>query len=216
MAFRRGSPNGCAREIDRFYQGRAGWPSFFDPQQRLLTAIPGPVEAESFGKVTVTDQQDALTHVDQAGAARMVDVGTKPVTERVAVARATVRAASTTLETIRAGAARKGDVVAVARLAGIMAAKRTSELIPLCHQIQLSSVDVDIDLSAATTMAITTTAKTTGPTGVEMEALIAASLAALTVYDMCKAVDRGMTIEEVCLVEKSGGRSGAWRRDQPA
>ena len=154
-----------------------------------------------------------LTHFDDSGNAHMVDVGTKGETERIAVARASVTMQAATLKLIAAKKAAKGDVLAVAQLAGIMAAKRTPELIPLCHPLSLSSVDVKLSLDKKrSAVDIEATCKLKGRTGVEMEALTAASVAALTVYDMCKAVDRGMVITDVCLVEKRGGRSGTWRR----
>ncbi len=155
-----------------------------------------------------------LTHFDDKGAARMVDVGSKQVTERIAVAKATVAMRPETLALIVEGRAAKGDVLAVARLAGIMAAKRTADLIPLCHPLALSSVAVDLACDkAANTVEITATCKVAGRTGVEMEALTAASVAALTVYDMCKSVDRAMTIGKIRLTHKSGGKSG--RFDAP-
>jgi cyclic pyranopterin phosphate synthase len=153
----------------------------------------------------------ALTHFDERGNARMVDVGAKQETERVAVARASVVMQPATLALIRDGKATKGDVLAVAQLAGIMAAKRTADLIPLCHPLALSSVDVRLSLDAArNAVDIEATCKLKGRTGVEMEALTAASVAALTVYDMCKAVDRGMVISDVRLLHKSGGKSGTF------
>jgi len=155
-----------------------------------------------------------LSHLDERGRAAMVDVGGKDETERVARAEAAVVMAPETLAVIVDEAVPKGDVIAVARLAGIMAAKRTHELIPLCHQLNLSSVAVDIEADEALPgLRIATEARLRGRTGVEMEALVAASTAALTVYDMCKAVDRGMEVTGVRLLEKSGGRSGHWRRD---
>lgn len=155
-----------------------------------------------------------LTHLDADGTARMVDVGEKQVTARRAVARATVRMTPKTAARVAAGDAPKGDVLGVARIAGIQAAKRTGELIPLCHPIGLDHVEVDgvID-AAAGTITLTTTASVTARTGVEMEAMTAASVAALTVYDMVKGLDKGVEISEVVLLEKSGGRSGHWRRD---
>jgi len=143
----------------------------------------------------------------------MVDVGDKDVTDRRAVARAVVRMAVETAELVKAGNAPKGDVLGVARIAGVMAAKRTAELVPLCHPLPLSFVDVeaevDVDHGAVT---LTAETRTTGQTGVEMEAMTAASVAALTVYDMVKGVERGVLIEKVELLEKSGGKSGAWSR----
>jgi cyclic pyranopterin phosphate synthase len=152
-----------------------------------------------------------LTHLDARGRARMVDVSAKPVTRREAVAEAFVRMRPATVAQIAAGSLPKGDVLAVARLAGIMAAKRTPELIPLCHPLALSSVTVDV-VPGASGVRIESRVAVDGRTGVEMEALTAVSVAALTLYDMCKAVDRGMTIEGVALVEKRGGRSGTWVR----
>ncbi len=156
---------------------------------------------------------DRLTHLDEHGDARMVDVGGKPVTERRAVARAVVRMTPETARIVAAGDAPKGDVLGVARIAGIMAAKKTGELIPLCHPIGLDHVDVDgvVDVEAGT-ITLTASAGVTARTGVEMEAMTAASVAALTVYDMVKGVERGVAIEEVVLLEKSGGASGTWRR----
>jgi cyclic pyranopterin monophosphate synthase len=154
-----------------------------------------------------------LTHLDAAGRARMVDVGAKPATERRAVARAVVRVSAETAQKVLAGDAPKGDVIGVARIAGIQAAKRTAELIPLCHPLPLSFVGVDAQIDAdAGQITLTAEARTTGPTGVEMEAMTAASVAALTVYDMVKGIERGAEIAEVVLLEKSGGRSGRWTR----
>jgi cyclic pyranopterin phosphate synthase len=154
-----------------------------------------------------------LTHLDASGAARMVDVGEKPPTERRAVARAVVRVSPATAAKVKAGDTPKGDVIGVARIAGIQAAKRTSELIPLCHPLSLSYVGVDgsIDVEAGE-IELIAEARTTGPTGVEMEALTGASVAALTIYDMVKGVERGAEIASVALLQKSGGRSGDWRR----
>jgi cyclic pyranopterin monophosphate synthase len=155
-----------------------------------------------------------LTHLDSVGRARMVDVGDKPASERRAVARAVVRVSPRTAEAVVAGDAPKGDVLGVARIAGIQAAKRTAELIPLCHPLPLSFAGVEADVDAQTgTITLTAEARTTGPTGVEMEAMTAASVAALTVYDMVKGLERGAEIAEVVLLEKSGGRSGHWTRD---
>jgi cyclic pyranopterin phosphate synthase len=143
----------------------------------------------------------------------MVDVGAKPVTDRVATAKARVVMQPATLRMIAAGEAKKGDVFGVARLAGIMGAKRTADLIPLCHPLPLTSVSVDLVPDGEDAVEITTTVRTSGRTGVEMEALTAASVAALTVYDMCKAVDRGMRVEGLRVVAKSGGKSGDFRQD---
>ncbi len=154
-----------------------------------------------------------LTHLDSSGRARMVDVGEKPATERRAVARATVRVSVQTARAVLAGDAPKGDVLGVARIAGIQAAKRTAELIPLCHPLGLSFVGVEGSVDASDgRIVLTAEARTTGPTGVEMEAMTAASVAALTVYDMVKGIERGAEIAEVVLLEKSGGRSGHWTR----
>src|SRR5579875_3494089 len=156
---------------------------------------------------------ERLTHLDAAGQARMVDVGAKPPTERRALARALVRVSPATAATVAAGDAPKGDVLGVARIAGIQAAKRTSELIPLCHPLALSFVNVEGTIDAESgTIELTAEARTTGPTGVEMEALTAASVAALTVYDMVKGIERGAEIASVHLLEKSGGKSGLWQR----
>ena len=153
-----------------------------------------------------------LTHIDDRGAAHMVDVSDKAVTERTARARAFVVMAPATLEEIGSGGMPKGDVFAVARVAGIQAAKRTSDLIPLCHPLPLARVSVEFEPAGPDRLQVAATCKVSGRTGVEMEALTAATVAALTVYDMCKAMDRGMRIEGVELLEKTGGRSGTWRR----
>jgi cyclic pyranopterin phosphate synthase len=157
-----------------------------------------------------------LTHLDSTGRARMVDVGAKPATERTARARATVSVSPETARKLRDGDAPKGDVLGVARIAGIQAAKRTSELIPLCHPLALSYVGVDgsIDVDKGE-IEVLVEARTTGPTGVEMEALTGASVAALTVYDMVKGIERGARITSVTLLYKSGGRSGEWRAAEP-
>ena len=154
-----------------------------------------------------------LTHFDSSGASRMVDVGEKQVARRIARASGLVRMAAETVTLIRDKRAAKGDVLEVARLAGIMATKRTAELIPLCHPLQLESVTIDFAFLDEQTLRIEATVQVEAKTGVEMEALTAVSVAALTVYDMCKAVDRGIAIERIQLEEKSGGRSGHWRRD---
>jgi cyclic pyranopterin phosphate synthase len=155
-----------------------------------------------------------LTHFDSRGNAAMVDVSAKPVTARTATARGEVRLSAETLALIMEGRARKGDVLGAARLAGIMAAKRTAELIPLCHPLPISSVAVDLTPDPALPgIVIDATVRTTGQTGVEMEALTAVSVAALTVYDMCKSVDRAMRIEAIRLTHKAGGKSGEFRQD---
>lgn len=151
-----------------------------------------------------------LSHLDERGAARMVDVSAKAETVRTARAEALVVMQPATLELILSGGSPKGDVLAVARVAGIMGAKRTSELIPLCHPLPLSSVTVDFEATGLGTLRVEAVARTTGKTGVEMEALTAVTIAALTVYDMCKAAEKGIRIEGVRLLEKHGGKSGGW------
>ena len=152
---------------------------------------------------------EKLTHIDALGRPRMVDVSDKPDTQREAVAKGVVRMQASTLDRLRKGEVAKGDVLAVAQLAGIMAAKETPHLIPLCHPILIADVKVEFSLDEKNSaVEITTTAKSTGKTGVEMEALTATAVAALTIYDMCKAVDRSMKIENIRLVRKSGGKSG--------
>jgi cyclic pyranopterin phosphate synthase len=153
-----------------------------------------------------------LSHFDDRGQSRMVDVGDKPISRRMARASGVVRMAAETLALIRDRRLAKGDVLEVARLAGIMGAKRTPELIPLCHPLPLDSVTIDFSFPDSTTLAIEAAARVTARTGIEMEALTAVSMAALTVYDMCKSVDRSISIGAIQLEEKSGGRSGNWRR----
>jgi cyclic pyranopterin phosphate synthase len=158
-----------------------------------------------------------LTHLNARGEAHIVDVGEKAVTRRRAVARARLEAEAETIAAITGGTLKKGDALATARIAGIMAAKKTAELIPLCHPIALTKVEVEITPEAAgTTLLIVAVAETTDRTGVEMEALTAVSVAALTLYDMAKAIDRGMRVTGLELVEKTGGKSGDFRRDAPA
>ncbi len=158
---------------------------------------------------------DGLTHLDESGAARMVDVGEKEATSREARAGAWVVMNRSTLDLITSGEVPKGDVFAAARIAGIMAAKNTHHLVPLCHPLKMDSVSVEFEVDeAGSRLGIQTVAKATDRTGVEMEALLAATIAALTVYDMCKAVDRGMEITGVRLLSKSCGRSGAWERKE--
>jgi cyclic pyranopterin phosphate synthase len=154
----------------------------------------------------------SLTHLNERGEAHIVDIGDKASTKRCAVAQARVIAQSSTITAIMGGSLKKGDALAVARIAGIMAAKKTSELIPLCHPIPLTKVSVDISAESDTTIRIEATAETTGQTGVEMEALVAASTAALTLSDMAKAIDRAMIVTDICLLEKSGGKSGDFTR----
>jgi cyclic pyranopterin phosphate synthase len=155
-----------------------------------------------------------LTHFDDTGAAHMVDVGTKPETERVAIASGRITMEAATAQAIAAGSIGKGDVLGIARVAGIQAAKRTADWIPLCHPLRLTGVDLDLALDG-NAVAITATVRAFDRSGVEMEALAAVSAAALTVYDMCKAIDRGMVIGAIQLEEKRGGKSGTWRRSQP-
>jgi len=153
-----------------------------------------------------------LTHVAPDGSVRMVDVGSKPLTQRRAVAEATVRMSARALRALRAGSIAKGDALTTAQIAGISAAKRTSDLIPLCHPISLTHVAVNFELRAPGSVRIRCETASTGATGVEMEALAGAAVAALTIYDMCKAADRAMSIEGLRLLEKSGGRSGTFKR----
>lgn len=164
-------------------------------------------------------RHERLTHLDERGEARMVDVGEKPATRRRAVASARITMRPETLAMIVEGRAPKGDVFATARIAGIMASKRTSDLVPMCHPLALTHASVELEPVFAeggtpAAVRITAVCETTGPTGVEMEALAAASVAGLTLYDMCKAVDRGMVLGEVMLLEKEGGASGRWTREE--
>ncbi|MFC1947228.1 cyclic pyranopterin monophosphate synthase MoaC [Chloroflexota bacterium] len=154
-----------------------------------------------------------LTHLNSDGEARMVNVGSKDITHREAVASGKVLMKPETLEQIRSASLKKGDVIATARIAGIMAAKNTSHLIPLCHPILIDEITIDFDLSGNDSIGITATAMCSGKTGIEMEAMTAASVAALTIYDMAKSVDRGMTITNIRLESKSGGKSGTYKRD---
>ncbi len=158
----------------------------------------------------MTGPGDGFTHFDEQGKARMVDVGGKSPTQRSARAAARVRMAPETLRSIREGDVAKGAVLGVARVAGIMGAKKTSDLIPLCHPLSLTHVDVDFAFPAKDVLEVVATARVLDRTGVEMEALTACAVAALTVYDMCKAKDRGMSVEELRLLHKSGGKSGTW------
>ncbi|HEX79270.1 MAG TPA: cyclic pyranopterin monophosphate synthase MoaC [Dehalococcoidia bacterium] len=155
---------------------------------------------------------EELSHVGSSGEAKMVDISAKDDTIREAVVTSGIRMKPETLEKIRQNQLKKGDVLAVARVAGIMAAKKTPDLIPLCHSIQVSEIGIAFDYTDKDCIKITATAKSTGKTGVEMEAMVAASVSALTIYDMCKAIDRGMTIENICLEKKSGGKSGTYIR----
>ena len=155
-----------------------------------------------------------LTHIDEQGQATMVDVGKKPTTHRIAKAHGVISMRKETLDLILSGGHQKGDVLAIARISGIMAAKKVPEMVPLCHTIQLTKVEIDLQPDLATlSIRCIGAVETYGQTGVEIEALLAVQMALLTVYDMCKAVDRGMTISDVCLVSKSGGQSGSWSRD---
>ncbi|WP_341326267.1 cyclic pyranopterin monophosphate synthase MoaC [Methylotuvimicrobium sp. KM2] len=154
-----------------------------------------------------------LTHFNQSGEAHMVDVGNKDITERVAIAEGYIEMNPTTLALIEQGTHKKGDVLGIARIAGIMASKKTADLVPLCHPLPISHVEVNLEIENDTSRVYCrTTVKTRGQTGVEMEALTATQVSLLTVYDMCKAVDRGMTIQGVRLLKKSGGKSGDWLR----
>jgi cyclic pyranopterin monophosphate synthase len=182
-------------------------------------------------KVTNSMPNNGLTHFDQAGHAHMVDVADKPATRRVAIAQGRIVMQAATLALIESGSAKKGDVLGIARIAGIQAAKKTSDLIPLCHPLALTRVAIEfVAASSATAQSVggdstpdqdlpsitcTATVETIGPTGVEMEALCAASVALLTIYDMCKAVDRGMTMHSLRLLEKHGGKSGSFVADAP-
>jgi cyclic pyranopterin phosphate synthase len=155
-----------------------------------------------------------MTHFDSTGRARMVDISDKPVTNRMAKARGVIRMKRETLEAIRSGTTQKGDVIAVARIAGVMAAKKTSELVPLCHPIPLTDVDLTIDLDESLPGArVTASAKTAAQTGVEMEAVVAATVTLVTIFDMVKALDRDLEIGEITVTEKHGGKSGDWVRD---
>jgi cyclic pyranopterin phosphate synthase len=159
----------------------------------------------------------SLTHFDAQGQAHMVDVGGKPATRRTAVASGRIRMQPATLALIESGTAKKGDVLGVARIAGIQGAKKTSDLIPLCHPLALTRVAIEFSIEqSASAVECAATVETTGPTGVEMEALTAVQVALLTIYDMCKAVDRGMTINDVRLREKHGGKSGSFVAGQPS
>ena len=170
-------------------------------------SIPRPQEHSRCYNLVMANSK--LTHLDEQGRAHMVDVGSKPDTERIAVARGEVHMQQSTFDLIRAGQVKKGDVLTIAQIAGISASKRTSDLIPLCHPLPLTKVEVDLTLDESLPgIKITATAKTTGKTGVEMEALTAVSVAALTVYDMAKAAEKTMRIQNIRLVEKHGGRSG--------
>ena len=160
----------------------------------------------------MTESSGGLSHIDESGKARMVDVGGKDISERVAVAGCEVHMQQATFDLIKSGGFDKGDVLGVARIAGVMAAKKTSDLIPLCHPIALTQLTIDFDdLDDGIGLSVTSTARSMGRTGVEMEALTGASIAALTVYDMCKAVDRAIRIDGLRLLSKSGGKSGDWQ-----
>ncbi len=160
---------------------------------------------------------DTLTHFDKQGQAHMVDVGDKASTRRVAIASGQINMLASTLQLILSGDAKKGDVLGIARIAAIQASKKTADLIPLCHPISLSRVAVDFEIDESNNcITCKTTAETTGQTGVEMEALTAVNVGLLTIYDMCKAVDRGMTISEIKLLEKQGGKSGHWQHAESA
>jgi len=161
--------------------------------------------------VAPSKKRPELTHFDDAGAAHMVDVGAKPETERVGIASGHIEMQAATIAAVKAGTIGKGDVLGVARIAGIQAAKKTADWIPLCHPLRITGVDMDLRV-AGNRVEITATVRAFDRSGVEMEALAAVSVAALTVYDMCKAIDRGMTIGDIRLEEKRGGKSGTWKR----
>jgi cyclic pyranopterin phosphate synthase len=191
------------------WQKRGGIPSM---HYRAVTELLRHTGKRASDQLFFGGDRAALTHLDTSGAANMVDVSGKAVTERVAVAEGNVTMAKATLDLILAGDAKKGDVIGTARVAGIMAAKKTSDLIPLCHPLPLSKVTVAIEADRSLPgLRVRATAKVAGKTGVEMEALTAASVSCLTIYDMAKAADRGMTITGIRLLEKSGGRSGSWK-----
>jgi cyclic pyranopterin monophosphate synthase len=174
------------------------------------------VEAAATGAtVPGSAANHGLTHLDAAGRPHMVDVSAKADTERIAIARGEIRMQPATLEAIKAGAIAKGDVLSVAQVAAIMAAKRTWEIVPMCHPLMLTNIEVSFKIDdVASRVGIEVQVKTTGKTGVEMEALAGVSVAALTIYDMCKAIDRGMTIDGIGLAYKSGGKSGVWERPE--
>jgi cyclic pyranopterin phosphate synthase len=205
--------NQLSKEFARRARGNQPYDGFiiYKLQHKLVGGGPMPPVKRKTKAVRATSK---LTHLDERGRVRMVDVGEKPVTRREAVARGAVTMAAATLEVIVGGRLAKGEALAAARIAGIMAAKRTHELIPLCHQLPLESVEVDFhpDLARAT-LEIQARAVTTARTGVEMEALVAVSAAALTIYDMAKAIDRAMVMGGVRLIRKSGGRSGEFIRE---
>jgi cyclic pyranopterin phosphate synthase len=192
-------------------RGHAGHPEN-ERADKLATGMAGnsgDTRSIAMSSRQRNEEQNSLTHVDEQGRVKMVDVGWKDETEREAVARGSVVMQKQTLELIKKGEMEKGDVLSVARIAGIMGAKRTSDLIPLCHPLPLDQVKVELELDDENSQVlITATARTTAKTGVEMEALTAVSIAALTIYDMCKAVDRGIRIESIRLVRKRGGKSG--------
>lgn len=184
------------------------------PQQDFFSQATGPMSTSK--TPASADAPAALTHFDAQGQAHMVDVSAKAATHRTAVAEGAIRMLPATLALIAQGSAKKGDVIGIARIAAIQAAKRTSELIPLCHPLPLSRVAADFELDVAQSrIVVRVTAETVGPTGVEMEALTAVQIGLLTVYDMCKAVDRGMVMEGVRLLEKHGGKSGSFVAERP-
>jgi cyclic pyranopterin phosphate synthase len=194
------------------------------PSASGLTCVSGGTYNPATNWLQRTDSSNKMaefSHFNESGRARMVDISAKDQTERLATAQARVFLLPETLEKIQRGKIAKGDVLAVAQVAGVMGAKKTPDLIPMCHPILLTSVDISFkdepqpNIDGRCSITITATAKTTGPTGVEMEAMTAATVAALTIYDMCKAVDREMSFSEVCLLSKSGGKSGTYsRKDQ--
>jgi cyclic pyranopterin monophosphate synthase len=180
------------------------------PQRAAIEQIAMPRGPK--GEKRPADESKPLTHIGADGEARMVDVSDKAATDRVAIAEGRVRMGASTLVAVLSGNAKKGDVIGAARIAGIMAAKKTADLIPLCHPLSLTKISIDISPDQALPgLAVRAEARCVGPTGVEMEALTAVSVACLTIYDMAKAIDRGMSIEAVRLMEKRGGKSGEWR-----
>jgi cyclic pyranopterin phosphate synthase len=209
-------------ERAQFHRARSAskkgtWPLPAPPLTALSTGSYNPL---TFNEITgcFLSRMAEFTHFNESGRARMVDVSAKDSTERAATAQATVFLQPETLEKIQRGKIAKGDVLSVAQVAGVMGAKKTPDLIPMCHPILLTSVDISFkeesqpDREGRCSITILATAKTTGPTGVEMEAMTAASVAALTIYDMCKAIDRGMSFSDVCLLSKSGGKTGIYTR----
>ncbi len=192
------------------YEGLSLWRCFHATAGYSCVKLP----TLSAATINIMSNEQSLTHLDKRGEAHMVDVGDKAVTQRVAVARSKIRMAPSTLAAIESSELKKGDAFATARIAAIQAAKKTSDLIPLCHPLPITKVSVDMRLDYDLPGIVTeVTCKVRGQTGIEMEALTAAAVAALTIYDMAKGLDRAMVIEEVALLEKIGGKSGGWQND---